>query len=53
MSKIKCFKCKGKGKIVSSEVKVAVAFTVGVLFPLLFAKDTCDACDGRGWIKDD
>lgn len=53
MSKIKCFKCKGKGRVVSDDAKFVTLLTLGLLSPLLFDKDECDACDGKGWIYDE
>lgn len=52
MSKIKCFKCNGKGSVVSPEAKVATALTLGILFPLLFDKDECSACNGKGYLNE-
>lgn len=52
MSKIRCFKCNGKGKVLNDDAKFATVITLGLLAPLLFDRDICDACEGEGWIEE-
>lgn len=53
MSKIKCFKCKGKGKVISEDALVAAACSFGILSFLIWAdKDECNACEGLGYLYD-
>lgn len=48
--KIRCYKCKGSGEVREFDWLVG-AFTLGLTL-LMDASDpnTCDACDGKGWI---
>lgn len=51
MSKIKCFKCKGKGHYTKIDWFVG-AFTLGMT-ALIDASDKikCNSCRGKGYIK--
>lgn len=51
MSKIKCFKCDGKGEIIHIDPLTAV-FSFGIT-ALIDAgdPDTCSACDGLGYLE--
>ena len=53
MSKIRCFKCNGKGEIVNIDPLMAV-FSFG-LTALMDAgnPDKCTACDGKGYLIDE
>lgn len=53
MSKIRCFKCDGKGVLHDIDLLPAV-FTLGIT-ALIQASDPdrCDACDGTGYLKDE
>jgi hypothetical protein len=54
MSKIRCFKCKGKGEVWSFASKFAVGFSLGLLIPLaVVLKDECSACGGKGYLEAD
>jgi|GEM_PF-6852631 len=50
--KIRCFKCKGKGEIVTIDPFLAV-FTLGMTALIEAGNpDRCSTCKGKGWIND-
>lgn len=52
MSKIRCFKCNGKGVLHDVDLFPAV-FTFGLTALIqLSDPDDCDACDGKGYLLD-
>jgi hypothetical protein len=53
MSKIRCFKCDGKGKIVDIDPLVAV-FSLGISALIdLGNPDKCNACNGTGYLENE
>ena len=52
MSKIKCFKCDGKGYTVNVDWFAGI-FTLGlsVLIDKEENREKCDACDGKGYLE--
>ena len=53
MSKVRCFKCNGKGVIYDVDPLLGLV-TLGLTALMqLGDPDECDACDGKGYLEDE